>query len=413
MEHTGMLGNARSLAAAVRQAGVRVFHAPISFAADGSDNPNRRLGILSGCDSAGLFTRGTWNAQICEAMQPVDGDVVVVGKRGLSAFPDTDLEAQLKAHGIETIALGGFMANCCVESTMREACEKGFNVITLTDCVATTTLRGYQAAVEITYPFFSTPMKAASFERNIRAAAALALAASSMSRPMKRPRVAARVAHPRASWAVRDVGVGLWTVGPWFADVRQSAIGEKIVLRSGWHELDRYLTFAQAVGTIGDGPEAACKTCDAIYSRKLPNEAEGETAEPFGWFCNMTVAALPDGGCLVYSPVLTADNTIAPVVAELRKRGLLPVRLILAPTPQHHLCLADWQQAFPDALLLCGRASAQMQPLTRKRRDLRCDGVLSSTEITSSVRVRPSDSTSSDAKPQWQAATVVTVMTAA
>ena len=68
----------------------------------------------------------------------------VQGKHGLSAFLETDLEEQLKAHGIETLALAGFMANCCVESTMRTACEKGFNVITLTDCVATTSMEGYR-----------------------------------------------------------------------------------------------------------------------------------------------------------------------------------------------------------------------------------------------------------------------------
>ena len=55
--------------------------------------------------------------------------------------------APSKAHNIETIALGGFMANCCVESTMREAFEKGFNVVTLTDCVATTSMAGYRAEI--------------------------------------------------------------------------------------------------------------------------------------------------------------------------------------------------------------------------------------------------------------------------
>ena len=67
---------------------------------------------------------------------------MIIGKHGLSAFPNTDLEQQLKIYGIETLALAGFMANCCVESTMREACDKGFNVITLTDCVATTSMAG-------------------------------------------------------------------------------------------------------------------------------------------------------------------------------------------------------------------------------------------------------------------------------
>ena len=65
-----------------------------------------------------------------------------MGKHGPSAFPNTDLEQNLKKFGIETVALAGFMANCCVESTMREACDKGFSVITLTDCVATTSMTG-------------------------------------------------------------------------------------------------------------------------------------------------------------------------------------------------------------------------------------------------------------------------------
>merc|ERR1711874_355481 len=43
---------------------------------------------------------------------------------------------------------------------MRTAFEKGFNVVTLTDCTATTTLQGQKAAVEGTYGMFSTPMSA-------------------------------------------------------------------------------------------------------------------------------------------------------------------------------------------------------------------------------------------------------------
>jgi nicotinamidase-related amidase len=155
MEATGMLQKAVSLVASVRKAGVAIFHAPISFAEDSSDNPNRHLGILAGCDHDKLFVRDTWGAQICDAMRPAPEDVLVVGKHGLSAFPGTNLEAELTARGVETLALGGFMANCCVESTMRDACEKGFNVVTLTDCVATTSADGQRAAVEITYPFFS------------------------------------------------------------------------------------------------------------------------------------------------------------------------------------------------------------------------------------------------------------------
>merc|ERR1719343_67074 len=163
MKANDMLNKSAAVAHVVRKSGGKVFHAPISFAQDGSDNPNKGLGILAGCANDKLFTAGTWNAEFCDSMRPEQQDVVVVGKKGLDAFPGTDLEAQLKAHGIETVVLAGFLTNCCVESTMRTAFEKGFNVVTLTDCTATTSREGQVAAVEGTYGMFSIPMDSADF----------------------------------------------------------------------------------------------------------------------------------------------------------------------------------------------------------------------------------------------------------
>merc|ERR1719231_698838 len=175
MESTGMLAAA---AAAVRAAGGAVFHAPIMFQADSSDNPNKGLGILAGCAKDGLFTEGTWNVGFCEAVKPVDGDVIVKGKKGLDAFPNTNLEAELVARGIETVVLCGFLTNCCVESTMRTACEKGFNVVTLTDCCATTSEEGQSAATGGTFGMFSTPMSAADFAVTLPAGAMAPAAAT-------------------------------------------------------------------------------------------------------------------------------------------------------------------------------------------------------------------------------------------
>jgi len=161
METTRMLTKTASLAKAVRSSGGKVFHVPIMFKADASDNPNKRLGILAGCAKDSLFTEKTWNSEFCKEMAPKEGDVTVFGKKGLDAFPGTDLEAKLIANGIETVLLVGFLTNCCVESTMRTACEKGFNVVTVTDCCATTSLDGHKAATEGTFGMFSTPMDAA------------------------------------------------------------------------------------------------------------------------------------------------------------------------------------------------------------------------------------------------------------
>jgi nicotinamidase-related amidase len=163
MAETGMLDNTVKVADAVRAKGGKVLHAAIMFKEDSSDNPNKGLGILAGCHGDKLFTEGTWNADYCEAMKPQEGDLIVTGKKGLDAFPGSDLQSLLVSNGIETVVLCGFLTNCCVESTMRTAYEKGFNVVTLTDCCAATSAEGQKGACEGTFGMFSKPMTADAF----------------------------------------------------------------------------------------------------------------------------------------------------------------------------------------------------------------------------------------------------------
>jgi isochorismate hydrolase len=61
------------------------------------------------------------------------------------------------------VALGGFLTNCCVESTMRSAYERGYDVVTLTDCVAATSQEEHDNAIACDYPMFSRPMSSEEF----------------------------------------------------------------------------------------------------------------------------------------------------------------------------------------------------------------------------------------------------------
>jgi nicotinamidase-related amidase len=87
-----------------------------------------------------------------------EGDIVIEGKRGLDTFASTNLDFILRSKGIKTVVLGGFLTNICVESTMRTAYERGFEVITLTDCVAATSPEEHHNAIKYDFPMFSTPM---------------------------------------------------------------------------------------------------------------------------------------------------------------------------------------------------------------------------------------------------------------
>ncbi len=163
MESTNMLANTVDTAEAVRAAGGIVVHAPITFVEGYGEISPEPYGILKGVVDSKSFVKGSWGAAIVDELEPAPGDIVVEGKRGLDAFATTNLDFILRSRGITTIALGGFLTNCCVESTMRTAYEKGYNVITLKDCTATVSDDEQRLAVEKNYPMFSRPMDHSEF----------------------------------------------------------------------------------------------------------------------------------------------------------------------------------------------------------------------------------------------------------
>jgi nicotinamidase-related amidase len=171
MESTGMLENTRALVDAARAAGATIVHAPITFAPGYGELADHPYGILKGVVDSTAFVKGEWGAEIVDSLAPQEGDVVVEGKRGLDTFATTNLDFILRARGITTIALGGFLTNCCVESTMRTGYEKGYQVVTLSDCVAATSAEEHQNAIQFDYPMFSEVMTAEGFTEELQGAA--------------------------------------------------------------------------------------------------------------------------------------------------------------------------------------------------------------------------------------------------
>jgi nicotinamidase-related amidase len=170
MDSTGMLRNTRGLVEAARAAGATIVHAPIMFAPGYGEISEQPYGILKGVVDSSAFVKGEWGAEIVDVLAPQPGDVIVEGKRGLDTFATTNLDFILRARGITTIALGGFLTNCCVESTMRTGYEKGYEVITLSDCVAATSAEEHENAIRFDYPMFSEVMTSEAFTSALRGA---------------------------------------------------------------------------------------------------------------------------------------------------------------------------------------------------------------------------------------------------
>lgn len=68
----------------------------------------------------GLFTEGTWNAEIIQELKPELGELTLKNRTNFSAFQGTGLASILKKNRITSILLAGFLTNVCIEETVRE-----------------------------------------------------------------------------------------------------------------------------------------------------------------------------------------------------------------------------------------------------------------------------------------------------
>lgn len=92
--------------------------------------------FVEGVGGTLLFAPGSWGAQLLDEL-PVDEGDLVVEKPTYDALFETGLEVELRRRGVDTLAVAGVTTHCCVDATVRAAFVRGFNVLVLSDCVAT------------------------------------------------------------------------------------------------------------------------------------------------------------------------------------------------------------------------------------------------------------------------------------
>lgn len=100
------------------------------------------------------FQAGSWGADVVPNLAPRPEDVIATPHKISSGFAGTDLDRQLRQHGVQRVVLAGMLANTCVESTGRYALELGYHVTFLKDAVAARSWEAQRAAIEVNYPFY-------------------------------------------------------------------------------------------------------------------------------------------------------------------------------------------------------------------------------------------------------------------
>ena len=102
------------------------------------------------------FENGTWGGEIRREFEPQPGDIVAQEHWCSSGFANTDLDLQLKKHGIHKLIVIGLIAHTCVEATVRYAAELGYEVTLVRDATADYSDEEMHAALDVNLPNYAS-----------------------------------------------------------------------------------------------------------------------------------------------------------------------------------------------------------------------------------------------------------------
>ena len=131
----------RAVLAAARGAGVTVIHTREGHRPDLSDcppaklnrgNPTLRIGDPG--PKGRILVRGEYGHDIIDELAPLPGELVI-DKPGKGSFHGTSFGAELTARGITSLIVTGVTTEVCVHTTVREANDRGYECLVLSDCV--------------------------------------------------------------------------------------------------------------------------------------------------------------------------------------------------------------------------------------------------------------------------------------
>lgn len=94
-----------------------------------------------------ICVRGTWDAQTIDEIKPTEEDHIILKRRD-SAFQDTELRVWLQSIRVNTLIFCGIDTSICVESSLRDAFNLGYDIIVVSDATASGIKKHYETTIE-------------------------------------------------------------------------------------------------------------------------------------------------------------------------------------------------------------------------------------------------------------------------
>lgn len=157
LEEYDVVEHMRQVLAAARAARIQVFIAPHHRWRE--TDPYRRWKtmppIQAAAADAHAFADGTWGGSFHPDFEPRPGEVVAQEHWLSSGFANTDLDLQLKKHGVRKLVVIGLRANTCIESTVRFGAELGYEVTLVKDAVGSFGAAEMTASLQFNIPAYA------------------------------------------------------------------------------------------------------------------------------------------------------------------------------------------------------------------------------------------------------------------
>ena len=113
-----------------------------------------------------ICVRGSWDADIVDDIKPTQADHIVLKRRD-SAFHDTEIAVWLRSLSVNTIIFCGIDTSICVETSLRDAFNIGYDIVLISDATASSNEKHYESTLDNVRGYYGLVMDLSEFSSHL------------------------------------------------------------------------------------------------------------------------------------------------------------------------------------------------------------------------------------------------------